>query len=90
MASHSNTHPMLLIAAVALTLFSVLGSAVMTGLIPLEHYRQALVQILTDDTEAALANNEQPTVEENMQKNPARVVDARVVGTTAAAVQQHP
>ena len=91
MASHNNTHPMLLIAAVALTLFSVLGSAVMTGLIPLEHYKQALVQILTDDTGAALANNEQPTVTENMrQNNTTRVVDARGVDTTTGAVQQHP
>jgi hypothetical protein len=90
MASHNNTHPMLLIAAVALTLCSVLGSAVMAGLIPLEHYRQALVQILTDDTEASLANSEQPTVEENLRQDPARVVNARVVDTTAAAVQQHP
>ena len=31
------THPMVLIAAIALTIFSVLGSAVITGLIPSAH-----------------------------------------------------
>ncbi len=31
------THPMVLIAAVAITIFSLLGSAVITGLIPTAH-----------------------------------------------------
>lgn len=53
------THPMVLVAAAALTIFSLLGSAAITGLIPSAHSeKQNVVQRLTDGTGAAIANGQ--------------------------------
>ncbi|HSH72507.1 MAG TPA: hypothetical protein VK974_05550 [Methylophilaceae bacterium] len=35
------THPMVLVAATGLTIFSILGSAAITGLIPTTHYERS-------------------------------------------------
>ena len=49
------THPMVLIAATAMTVFSLIGSAVITGLIPVKHtYRPDLAQQLITDPNAAM------------------------------------
>jgi len=37
------THPMVLVAATGLTIFSILGSAAITGLIPTTHYEKGEV-----------------------------------------------
>jgi hypothetical protein len=42
------THPLVLVAAVALTIFSLLGSAAITGLIPVHSEKQDAAQSLTD------------------------------------------
>jgi outer membrane lipoprotein SlyB len=53
------THPMVLIAAAALTIFSLLGSAAITGLIPSAHSEKPdVVQRLTDGTGTAIANSQ--------------------------------
>lgn len=50
------THPMVLIAAVALTIFSLLGSAAITGIIPSARpEKQDVVQNLTDATGRAIS-----------------------------------
>lgn len=51
------THPMLLIAAVAVTIFSILGSATIAGLIPKANSESA--QTSTTSTEPALAKNDE-------------------------------
>jgi len=49
------THPMVLVAATALTIFSLVGSAAITGLIPVAHtYRPDLAQELITDPNAAM------------------------------------
>ncbi|HZV97781.1 MAG TPA: hypothetical protein VFF74_02220 [Methylophilaceae bacterium] len=63
------THPMILVAAVALTIFSILGSAAITGLIPSSYSKKHdVVKSLTDGTGAAIANS-QPIIKENSIKN---------------------
>ena len=48
--SSRKTHPMVLVAATALTIFSLLGSAAITGLIPTVPYaKQGLLQDMTSD-----------------------------------------
>ncbi|MCB5191732.1 hypothetical protein LG198_13415 [Methylobacillus arboreus] len=56
MASNiKKTHPMVLVAATALTVFSLVGSAAITGLIPVSHtYRPDLAQELITDPNAAM------------------------------------
>jgi hypothetical protein len=51
------THPLVLVAAVALTIFSLLGSAAITGLIPVHSEKQDAAQSLTDgrSRDAAIA-----------------------------------
>ncbi|MCB5187896.1 hypothetical protein LG200_07740 [Methylobacillus caricis] len=50
------THPMVLVAATALTVFSLLGSAAITGLIPTAHtYRPDLARELITDPNATMA-----------------------------------
>ncbi|HWU34497.1 MAG TPA: hypothetical protein VN023_04655 [Methylovorus sp.] len=51
------THPLVLVAAVALTIFSLLGSAAITGLIPVHSEKQDAAQSLTDGrhNDAAIA-----------------------------------
>lgn len=52
------THPMVLVAATALTVFSLLGSAAITGLLPTVHtYRPDLAQELISDPNAAMVIN---------------------------------
>ena len=49
------THPMVLVAATAMTIFSLVGSAAITGLIPVSHtYRPDLAQELITDPNAAM------------------------------------
>ncbi|MPS48110.1 hypothetical protein [Methylobacillus sp.] len=49
------THPMVLVAATAMTIFSLVGSAAMTGLLPVAHtYRPDLAQELITDPNAAM------------------------------------
>lgn len=49
------THPMVLVAATAMTVFSLIGSAAITGLIPVKHtYRPDLAQQLITDPNAAM------------------------------------
>lgn len=53
------THPMVLIAAVAITIFSLLGSAVITGLIPDAHSeRQGAIEQSTISNDAATTTNQ--------------------------------
>lgn len=60
MTAIRKTHPMVLIAAAALTIFSLLGSAAITGLIPSAHSEKPdVVQRLTDGTGTAIANSSQ-------------------------------
>ena len=47
--THGRTHPIVLIAATGLTIFSILGSAAITGLLPVNHQSQGeLGGILTE------------------------------------------
>ena len=67
------THPMVLIAAVALTVFSLLGSAAITGLIPLAHSeKQDMVQSLTDNSRVAV-NDAPRATSQQAQPNLANV-----------------
>ncbi len=53
------THPMVLVAATSLTIFSLLGSAAITGLIPSAYSeKQDVVQGLTGGTGAAIADGQ--------------------------------
>jgi len=53
------THPMVLIAAVAITIFSLLGSAVITGLIPNAYpEKQGAIEQSTISNDAATATNQ--------------------------------
>lgn len=60
MSALRKTHPLVLVAAGALTIFSLLGSAAITGLIPSAHSEKQddVVQSLTDRTDAAMANGQ--------------------------------
>lgn len=61
MTALRKTHPMVLIAAAALTVFSLLGSAAITGLIPSAHSEKPdVVQRLTDGTGTVIANGQIP------------------------------
>lgn len=51
------THPMVLIAAVALTIFSLLGSAAITGLIPTAHSEKDASPVAETRTEPASPNH---------------------------------
>lgn len=51
------THPMVLIAAVALTIFSLLGSAAITGLIPTAHSEKDSTPVAESRTEPATPNH---------------------------------
>ena len=49
------THPMVLVTATTMTVFSLIGSAAITGLIPVKHtYRPDLAQQLITDPSAAM------------------------------------
>lgn len=64
--SSRKTHPMVLVAATALTIFSLLGSAAITGLIPTVPYaKQGLLQDMTDDKASNHAANFESKVPEN-------------------------
>lgn len=70
MASNiKKTHPMVLVAATALTVFSLLGSAAITGLLPNVHtYRPDLAQELISDPNSAMVINS--AVEKNFKLAP--------------------
>ena len=51
------THPMVLIAAVALTIFSLLGSAAITGLIPTAHSEKDASPVMESRAESATPNH---------------------------------
>lgn len=51
------THPMVLIAAVALTIFSLLGSAAITGLIPTAHSEKDASPVAESRTEPTTPNH---------------------------------
>jgi len=46
--THGRTHPIVLIAATGLTIFSILGSAAITGLLPVKHGQGELSGILSE------------------------------------------
>lgn len=81
MTALRKTHPMVLVAAAAITIFSLLGSAAITGLIPSAHSEkqdQDVVQRLTDGTGAVIANGqatEKNTAIKNHEKDLAQPDD---------------
>ncbi len=65
------THPMVLIAAVAITVFSLLGSAVITGLIPgLHTEKQGAMEPSTIGSEAATAVIQSAPINKSESKDP--------------------
>lgn len=69
------THPMVLVAATAMTIFSLVGSAAITGLIPVAHtYRPDLAQELITDPNAAMviSNTLNQGMENSRESEPVR------------------
>lgn len=56
---HRKTHPMVLTAAVAVTIFSILGSAAITGLIPSAHSHQEAATTATETNGDASSKQDQ-------------------------------
>ena len=71
-------HPMLLIAAVAVTIFSLLSSALISGLLPLAQPQQGWVQSLTDNTGVMIANAQFASPDGNYQTSTADVAPPSV------------
>ncbi|HEY0268515.1 MAG TPA: hypothetical protein VGC12_04695 [Methyloradius sp.] len=64
------THPMVLVAATALTIFSLLGSAAITGLIPTTPYaKQGLLQDAPDEKPTSHATNFENKTPRNKPEN---------------------
>src|SRR5450830_878092 len=73
--SSRKTHPIVLVAATALTIFSLLGSAAITGLIPTVPYpKQGLLQDMDDSKPNSQAKN-------GDQKAPADNTGAKITST---------
>ncbi|HEY8117652.1 MAG TPA: glycine zipper 2TM domain-containing protein [Methylophilaceae bacterium] len=67
------THPMVLVAAVALTIFSLLGSAAITGLIPSAYsQKQDAVQSLSDSPTDAKSNDDMSRNSGQFKSKPAK------------------
>lgn len=76
---HRKTHPMVLTAAAAVTIFSVLGSAAITGLIPSAHSSRQEIAPTANESSNKTADQESPI---RRQEN-----EPRLAG--AAAPRQH-
>lgn len=77
------THPMVLTAAVAVTIFSILGSAAITGLIPSAHSGRA------ESMQAIPANDRQFTVEPRKDENFKSSVTSKGEAKTAPSASSH-
>ena len=79
------THPMVLIAAVALTIFSLLGSAAITGLIPSAYsQKQDAVQNITDSPTDAKSNDDMSRNSDQLKSKPAKTNSTRANGKTTS------